>query len=305
MKKASLLLAMGLLLALGLSACGGAPSSVSAASAPAASASAAQSEASSAKEGGVLVMACEATFPPYEYMSGTEVVGIDVDIAKAIAEEMGMELDIQEMPFDSVIAAVSTGKADFAASGLSVTPERAEQVDFSMEYATSKQVIMTRADSGITSPENLAGTVGVQMGTTGDLELSDTEAYPDVKVERYNKYTDAVNDLISGRLDAIVMDSLPAEQLKSMNDTLVILDDSLLDDSYAIAVKKGNTELLDAIDTVLQKLKDEGKIDEFTLAHLGGDDMAASSAAPASASSAAGADSVAGASSKADASQAA
>lgn len=290
MKKHSVLLAAALLLSAVLAACsGGASSAAGSASpaAPAASASPADVGSAATSGGGTLVLALEATFPPYEYMDGTEVVGIDVDIAREIAKELGMELDIQEMPFDSVVAAVNTGKADLAASGLSVTAERQEQVDFSIEYATSKQVIMTRDDSGITGPANLTGTVGVQLGTTGDLELSDTEAYPDVKVERYNKYTDAVNDLISGRLDAIVMDSLPAKSLQTMNDKLVILDESLLDDSYAIAVQKGNDELRDSINTVLQRLIDDGSIDAFTLKHLGGEAAAsgsASAAAPVSSS---------------------
>lgn len=285
MKKQGYFLAAIMLLSVILTACSGGAAQ---ASAVPSAAMPADIGSSSVVSGGTLVLALEATFPPYEYMSGTEVVGIDVDIAREIAKEFNMELDVQEMPFDSVIAAVNTGKADMAASGLSVTAERQEQVDFSMEYATSKQVIMTRSDSGITATDNLAGTVGVQMGTTGDLALSDTEAYPDVQIERYNKYTDAVNDLISGRLDAIVMDSLPAESLKTMADNLVILEESLLDDSYAIAVKKGNDELRDSINTVLERLVADGSIDQFTLNHLGGGNAASSAATAASSMAASG-----------------
>ncbi len=229
----------------------------------------APSEAASGEEtaGSTVTMATEATFPPYEYMSGTDVVGVDVDIANEIAKAMGAELVIEEMPFDSVIAAVNTGKVDFAASGLSITEERQQQVDFSIEYATSKQVIMTKADSGIEGDADLDGkTAGVQMGTVADLALTDD--YPGVTVERYNKYTDAVNDLINGRLDAIVLDSLPAEELKTMGDDLIICENELFTDVYAIAVQKGNTELLDTINTVLQQLIDEGKIEEFTQNHL-------------------------------------
>ena len=282
MKKLCVALAGALLLSLGLSACGSSSSSAAGASS---SASPADVGSSSASSGGTLVLALEATFPPYEYMSGTEVAGIDVDIAREIAKELNMELDIQEMPFDSVIAAVSTGKADFAASGLSVTAERQEQVDFSIEYATSHQVILTKADSGIASPADLTGPVGVQLGTVADLELTDNEDYADVQVERYNKYTDAVNDLISGRLKAVVLDSLPAEALKGMDESLVILDESLLDDSYAIAVRKGNDELREAINTVLQRLIDEGKIDAFTMNHLGGGEAMNSEDASSEASS--------------------
>ncbi len=255
-KKLSLALVATLLLALVLVACGGTKAPAS------------QSQPTVADDS-TLVMATEATFRPYEYMEGTEVVGVDVDIATEIAKELGKELVIEEMPFDAVIAAVSTGKADFGAAGLSVTPEREEKVDFSIEYATSEQVILTTADSGINAEEDLLDKiVGVQMGTVADIALSDEEDYPDITVERYDKYTDAVNDLMSGRLDALVLDSLPAEELKTMGDDLVITEEALFTDVYAICVQKGNTELLDAIDTVLQRLIDEGKIEEFTTTHL-------------------------------------
>lgn len=217
---------------------------------------------------GKLVMATEATFPPYEYMDGTEVVGVDVDIANEIATAMGVELEVDAMDFTAVIEAVRSGKADFGVSGISITEERKQYVDFSIEYATSDQVILTRADSGVTSIEDLDGkTVAVQKGTTAHIVLP--EDYPNITVEPYNRYTDAVMELNNGRVDAIVLDSLPAEALKSSNEGLVICDGVLFTDSYAIAVKKGNTELLNQINEVLEQLIAEGKIDEFTTAHLG------------------------------------
>ncbi len=272
MKKICFALALVLVLSLALSACGGAPAPSAAPASEAQPADAAStapaSEAAPEDAGaGTLVMATEATFPPYEYMSGSDIVGVDVDIAKEIAAELGLELVIEEMPFDAVIAAVDSGKADFAAAGISITEERKQTVDFSIEYATSKQVILTKADSGIAGEADLNGkTVGVQLGTVADLALTDD--YPEVVVERYNKYTDAVNDLINGRVDALVLDSLPAESLKTMDESLVICDNELFTDVYAICVKKGNTELLSTIDAVLQRLISEGKVDEFTQAHL-------------------------------------
>lgn len=219
---------------------------------------------------GKLIMATEATFPPYEYMQGSEVVGVDVDIARAIAEELGLELVVEEMDFSAALAATQTGKADFAAAGISITEERQKTMDFSVEYANSKQVILTREDTGVNSPDDLQSiAVGVQLGTVADLELSENpDDYPGIEIERYNKYTDAVTDLINGRLDAIVLDSLPAQQLKTMDEGLIICDEELFTDVYAIAVKKGNTELLDAINTALEKLIADGRVDEFTENHL-------------------------------------
>lgn len=215
-----------------------------------------------------LIMATESGFAPYEYLDGDKVVGIDPDIAAEVAKEMGCELSIMDMPFDSIIPSVDSGKADFGAAGMSITPERAEIIDFTIEYATSKQVIITRVDSGIQGEEDLSGkTVGVQLGTVADFALTDD--YPDVKVQQYNKYFEAAGDLSNGRIDAIVMDSLPAQEVVNISEGLVILEKELFTDKYAFCVKKGNTELLNAINKVMQRLIDEGKIDAFTMKHLG------------------------------------
>ena len=150
--------------------------------------------------------------------------------------------------------------------GISVTPERQELMDFSIEYATSKQVVVVKKDAGkITAPEDVKeGTIaGVQMGTTADYYCQDIAC----EVKQFNKYAEAAMELNNGKLDCIVMDSLPAEQLVAANENLEILDGELFTDKYAIAVKKGNTELLDQLNEVLQKLVDEGKVDEFTINH--------------------------------------
>lgn len=215
-----------------------------------------------------LVMATEATFPPYEYMEGNEVVGVDVDIAKEIAKELGVELKVDSMTFDAVIPAVNSGKADFGAAGMSITEDRLKEVDFSMEYAESVQVIMTTPDSGIESADDLNGkNVGVQLGTVSDIVLSDE--YPEINLVRGKKYTDLAMDLANGNIDAIVLDNLPAQAMMENNEGFVILDTPFFSDVYAICVKKGNTELLETINTVLERLISEGKIQEFTSNHLG------------------------------------
>lgn len=225
-------------------------------------------EAGTSGSADTLIMATEAGFAPYEYTEdGKTVVGVDVDIANEIAKAMGKTLQIDNMTFDGALMAVQQGTADFAAAGISVTPEREEMMDFSIEYATSKQVVVVKKDSDkITKPEDVTeGTiVGVQMGTTGDFYCTDDLG---CEVKQFNKYAEAAMELKNGKLDCIVMDSLPAEQLVAANEELVILDGELFTDKYAIAVKKGNTELLDQINEVLQKLVDEGKIDEYTINH--------------------------------------
>lgn len=222
---------------------------------------------STAAAGGKLIMATEAGFAPYEYTEdGQTVIGVDVDIANEIAKAMGKELEIQNMTFDGALLAVQEGAVDFAAAGISVTPERQENMDFSIEYATSKQVIVVKKGADvITSPEDITeGTaVGVQMGTTADFYCGDLGC----DVKQYNKYAEAALELMNGKIACIVMDSLPAEQLVAANEELEILDAELFTDKYAIAVKKGNTELLDQINEVLQTLVDEGKVDEYTINH--------------------------------------
>ena len=221
-------------------------------------------------DSGKLVMVTEVGFAPYEYYDGEAVVGVDVDIAKEIAAAMGKELEVRDIAFDSLINEVQSGKADFAAAGLSVTPEREEQVDFTINYATSKQVIVVRQDNTeITGPDDVNGkNVSVQLGTVADTAVSDKEDYPDCTVIQQKKYLAAAEDVKSGKADCLVMDELPAQELVKANPELKILDEELFTDVYSMAVQKGNTELLDKINEVLQKLMDEGKIEEFTMNHI-------------------------------------
>ncbi|MCI8466188.1 MAG: amino acid ABC transporter substrate-binding protein [Lachnospiraceae bacterium] len=218
---------------------------------------------------GKLIMATEAGFAPYEYTEdGETVIGVDVDIANEIAKAMGRELEIQNMSFDSALLAVQQGKADFAAAGISIRPDRQEKMDFSIEYATSRQVVVVNKGSKrVDSVDALTAdtVVGVQTGTVGDLYCQDDLGTKELK--QYGKFMEAAMDLKNDRIDCIIMDLLPAEEMVKVNDDLEILEGEVLNDKYAIAVQKGNTEMLDQINQVLQKLVDEGKIEEFTINH--------------------------------------
>ncbi len=215
-----------------------------------------------------LIMVTEAGFAPYEFYKNNEIIGVDVEIAKKIAKEMGKELEIKDTDFDSIINEVKTGKADFGAAGLSITEERLEEVDFSIEYAISKQVIIVKKDSAISKVEDLNNKkVAVQLGTVADLVLSDE--YPDVEVVQHKKYLLAVEDLLSNKVDAIVLDSLPAQEILDKNSNLKILNKELLIDKYGIAVKKDNTELLEVINQVLKGMIECGEIESYTMKYLG------------------------------------
>lgn len=218
------------------------------------------------KDDSKLIMVTEAGFAPYEYYSNGEIVGVDVDIAKEIAASIGKELVIKDIAFDSIINEVKTGKADFGAAGISYNEERAKNVDFTINYSTSKQVVIVKNDSGITNIGDINGKkIAVQLGSIADTYVSST--YKDASVVRQKKYLAAIEDLNTGKVDCVVMDLLPAEQILKTNSGLKILDGALVEDSYGMIVKKGNKELLNNINKVLEKLKNEGKIDEYIIKH--------------------------------------
>lgn len=227
-----------------------------------------KSEISEELEKEKLIMVTEAGFAPYEFYDGEEIVGVDVEIAKKIAEKTGKELEIKDTDFDSLINEVKTGKADFAAAGLSITPERLEEVDFSIEYAVSKQVIVVKNESKAETIEDFNGKkVAVQLGTIADLVLSDEN--PEVELVQHKKYLLAVEDLKADKVEAIVLDSLPAQEIVIKNPEFKILEKELLVDKYGIAVQKGNKELLEDINTVLKELMDNNKIEDYTIKFLG------------------------------------
>ena len=212
-------------------------------------------------EEGKLIVSTNAEFPPYEYYDANEIVGIDIEIAQAIADKLGLELEVKDGAFDAIIAEVVSGKADIGIAGMTVTDERKQNVDFSDSYATGTQVIIVKEDSEIKSAADLEGkSIGVQLGTTGDIMATDIK---DSKVEQYNKGMDAVQALSQGKIDAVIIDSEPAKFYEKEVSGLKILDEAFAVEDYAIALKKGNTALQSKINEALKELKAEGKIDEI------------------------------------------
>ena len=281
MKKRFLTAAAAALCAVSLAACGGSSTATTAAETQtseaadttAAEADAAEeetaAEAEETEEGGTLIMATNAEFPPYEYHDssqtgpdGSDIVGIDAEIAGAIAEKLGKDLVIEDIAFDSLIPELQSGKADFVAAGMTVTEDRLVNVDFSDTYATAVQSIIVTSDSEIAGPDDLAGKkIGVQQGTTGDLYATDD--FGDENIDRYPKGVDAVQALVQGQVDAVIIDNEPAKVFVGDNEGLKLLDTAYAEEEYAIAVKKGNTELLEQINTVIQELKDSGEMDSI------------------------------------------
>lgn len=235
--------------------------------------SACGSKSSDSKSGGdgkkVLSMATNAEFPPYEYVEGEDVVGIDVDIAQAIADKLGMELKVDNMNFDSIIPAITSGKDAIGVAGMTVTDERKKNVDFTDSYATGVQVVIVREDSKITDVKDLTtkgadNTIGVQLGTTGDIYCtSDIQDKGFGKVQQFNKGADAVQALVSGKIDCVVIDNQPAKEFVKANKGLKILDTEYVTEDYAIAVAKDNTELKDKINGALNELKADGTIQKI------------------------------------------
>lgn len=218
------------------------------------------------KDDNKLVMVTEAGFAPYEYYENGEIVGVDVDIAKEIAKELGKELVIKDIAFDSIINEVRTGKADIGAAGISYSDERAKKVDFSINYSVSKQVVIVKNDSFINSINDINDKkIAVQLGSVADTYV--TENYKNAEIVRQKKYLAAIEDLKVGKVDLVVMDELPAKEIIEKNCGIKILDGELTSDSYGMIVKKGNTELLETVNKVLNRLSSDGSIDNFIIKH--------------------------------------
>lgn len=215
---------------------------------------------------GKLIMATNAEFPPYEFHEGDDIVGIDAEIAGEIAKKLGLELEIEDVAFSAVIPEVISGKADMVMAGMSVTEERKQNVDFSKTYADTVQVIIVKDNSDIAKPEHLEKkTIGVQEGTTGAILAEDVK---DVNIESYNKGVDAVQSLIQNKVDAVIIDEETAKALIKDTSGIKILDTAFAKEEYAIAVKKGNKELLTQIDKALAELESEGKIKEIVKKYI-------------------------------------
>ena len=210
-------------------------------------------------EPGVLTMGTNATFPPYEYKDGDDVVGIDAEIAQAMADKLGLQLEIVDMDFDSLVASVQSGKIDMSLAGMTVTEERKQNVDFTDSYATGVQVIIVKEDSDIASADDLEGKlIGVQQGTTGHLYCSDD--FGEDNVIPYEDGATAVQALLQGKVDCVVIDQEPAKAFVEANAGLKILETAYTTEDYAAAVSKDNPALTAALNSALQELKDDGTI---------------------------------------------
>lgn len=237
-----------------------------------------------------LVMATNASFPPYEYKEGENYAGIDVEIATEIAKKLGRELEIVDTEFGSIIGGVQSGKFDMGMAGMTVTDERKESVNFTTSYATAKQVVIVPEDStyesfedfytGMTTNEDgeevPAGVkdgivIGVQQDTTGDIYASDLPekwGFGEENVVRYKTGNDAVQALVAGKVTAVIIDNEPAKSYVASNDGLKILDGEYTDEQYAICVAKDNTELLDQINNALAELTADGTIDKIVAKYI-------------------------------------
>ena len=212
-----------------------------------------------------LVMVTEATFPPYEFYRGSEIVGIDPEIVREVARRNNMQPVIEDMSFDSVITAVQSGKADVAASGITVTEDRRKMIDFTRSYAVAQQVIIVPIDSAISGPEGLHGVrVGVQHGTTGDLHVTEHIGQP----ERFSNGALAVAALAAGKLDAVVLDSAPAKEHVSGNPNLHILPEALTTEEYAMAISKSRPELLAMFNKTLAAMEADGTLARITESYM-------------------------------------
>ena len=234
-----------------------------------------------------LTMATNASFPPYEYVEDDgSFAGIDVEIATAIAERLGMKLEIVDTEFGSIIGGVQAGKYDIGMAGMTVTDERKESVNFSNTYATAKQVVIVKEDSEIADFTDLytewededtpkavkeGVKIGVQQDTTGDIYASSDPAdwgFGEGNVIRYKTGNDAVASLVTDKVDLVIIDNEPAKSYVAANKGLKILDGAYADEEYAICIAKENTELLDKINVALEELTAEGKIDEIVVKYI-------------------------------------
>ena len=219
----------------------------------------------------VLKMATNAYFQPYEFYKDGQIVGIDAEIAAAIADYLGYELVIQDMEFDSIITAVKEGSVDFGMAGMTVTPDRLLEINFSSSYATGVQSIIVPANSPITKADDLYAEgasykIGVQQGTTGDIYATDD--FGADNVTPYNNGNNAVLALIGGDVDCVIIDNEPAKALVAANSGLKILDTSYANEDYAICVKKENTELLEKINEAIVALTKDGTIDAIIAKYI-------------------------------------
>ena len=264
-------MAMAVVMALGLSACGGNNSAASSSAAGSVSGSASGSASNgdaafTTVTPGKLTMSTNASFPPYEMVADDgSFEGIDIEVAGAIAQKLGLELQVDDMGFDAALQAAQTGKSDMVMAGVTVTEERQAVMDFSNSYANGVQVVIVKEDSPIQTLDDLANAnmIGCQMGTTGYIYCSDTVengGYGEDHVTPYDDGAAAVQALVNGQIDAVVIDNMPAQEYVAANPGLRILDTEYANEDYAIGVAKGNTALVDAVNGALAELTADGTI---------------------------------------------
>lgn len=218
-----------------------------------------------------LTMATNAEFPPYEYKEGDKVVGIDAEVAQAIADKLGMKLEIVDTKFDAIIPGVQSGKYDMGMAGMTVTPEREQSVAFSDSYATGIQSIIVKQGSNIKSVDDLSEKtkIGVQLGTTGDIYAKDD--FGDEAVQEYDKGADAVQALLAGKIDCVIIDNEPAKSFVAANEGLEILKTSYAEEDYAICFKKDNTELQTKVNDALKELIADGTLQKIVNKYITAD----------------------------------
>ena len=222
-------------------------------------------------EKATLKMGTNAYFQPYEFYEGDEIVGIDAEIAAAIAEKLGMTLEIVDMEFDSILTAVNEGSVDFGMAGMTITEDRLLEVDFSISYANGVQAIIVPEGSAITSVDDLYAEgasykVGVQLGTTGDIYATDD--FGSENVTTFSNGNEAILALIGGSVDCVIIDNEPAKALVAANAGLKVLETAYANEDYAICVKKGNSELLDKINVAIMELTEDGTIDAIVAKYI-------------------------------------
>ena len=212
---------------------------------------------------GTLTMGTNASFPPYEYVDDNgKIVGIDAEIAQAIADKLGMKLEIKDMEFESLVPAVKAKSIDLALAGMTVTDERKQSVNFSDSYSTGVQVVIVKENSEIKTVDDLKGKkIGVQAGTTSDTYCS--EDFGEENVKQFSNGSLAVAALANGQVDCVVIDNEPAKNYVAANSGLKILDTEYVTEDYAIAISKDNDELLKKVNNALKELKDDGTVDKI------------------------------------------
>ena len=264
---------------LALSACGGKSDSTQTPaepaqteSAPAEAAPAAEPAAEAAQlntvNAGKLTMSTNAEFPPYESTDDAgQFIGIDVEIAQAIADKLGLELQIDDMDFDAALLAAQNGKSDIVMAGVTVKEERLAVMNFSDSYSTGVQSVIVKEGSEVTLDNLGDHMIGTQRGTTGNIYCSDD--YGDEHVVAYDNGITAVQALVNGQVDAVVIDDAPARSLVAANNGLVILDTEYAVEDYAIGISKSNTGLLDAVNSALAELKADGTVQGIVDKYIG------------------------------------